>query len=76
MAAQLQSELVVIRRKQVEARTGLSRSAIYARIDPKSKYYDPTFPKPISLGTGAVGWLEHEVSSWISACIEASRRAA
>jgi Prophage CP4-57 regulatory protein (AlpA). len=32
MAAQIQSALTILRRKQVEARTGLSRSSIYARL--------------------------------------------
>ena len=60
----------ILRLKQVVERTGLSRSTIYDRIDPKSRRYDATFPKPIKLsgnkdGTGAVGWLESAVNKWI-----------
>lgn len=69
MSAQLNQALRILRRKQVEARTGLSRSTIYARI--KSK----TFPEPISLGGNAVGWIESELDGWLAAQIEKSRKA-
>jgi prophage regulatory protein len=49
----------ILRRKQVESRTGLSRSTIYLRIK------KGTFPKPIKLGERAVGWLEQEIDSWL-----------
>jgi prophage regulatory protein len=56
----------VIRRSELEVRIGLSRSTIYARLDPKSPHYDPTFPRPIDLGGGhAVGWLSYEVDEWL-----------
>lgn len=57
----------ILRRPQVEARTGLSRSTIYQRIK------DRTFPSPISLGSKAVGWLEHEIDDWLQQRIKASR---
>lgn len=69
MSAQLERALTILRRKQVEARTGLSRSTIYARI--KSQ----TFPAPVSLGGSAVGWIESELDAWLSAQIEKSRKA-
>ena len=58
MAAQNQTGLTIIRRKQVEARTGLSRSTIYAKLrrNPKRpNEFDPTFPRPVSIGPKAVG---------------------
>ena len=59
----------IIRLKQVIALTGLSRSTIYDRINPKSKRYDASFPKSIKLGStlqvGAVGWIESEIQAWI-----------
>ncbi len=78
MAAQIRAalELVILRRKQVEARTGLSRSTIDAKLQVGSDQYDPTFPKPVSLGAKAVGWIEHEVAGWLSAQIEKSRKTA
>jgi len=60
----------ILRLPIVKARTGLSRSTIYVRVS------DGTFPKPVSLGARAVGWLESEIDAWLSARIEASRRAA
>jgi len=57
----------ILRRPQVEARTGLSRSTIYARIQ------DGTFPRPILLGSRAVGWLEHEIDDWLDQRLKASR---
>jgi len=57
----------ILRRKQVEARTGLSRTAIYAGIS------DGTFPAPISIGSRSVGWIEAEVVAWIESRIKASR---
>jgi prophage regulatory protein len=54
----------ILRRKQVEARTGLSRSTIYARIKAG------TFPAPVSLGPRAVGWIENDVQRWLSDRIE------
>ncbi len=60
----------ILRRPQVEARTGLSRSTIYARMQ------DGTFPRPILLGSRAVGWLEHEIDDWLDQRIKASRPSA
>lgn len=60
---------VILRRKQVEARTGLARSTIYDRIK------CGTFPAPISLGEKAVGWIESEIDAWLTAQIEKSRKA-
>lgn len=71
MAAQLHDALalVILRRRQVEARTGLSRSGIYARIK------EGTFPAPVALGPRAVGWVDQEISAWIAGQIQASRAA-
>ena len=70
-------ETRILRRKQVESRTGLSRSTIYAKLrrNPKRPSdYDPTFPKPISVGAKAVGWIEAEVEAWLVAQINKSRK--
>ena len=78
MAAKTQPALTIIRRKQVEARTGLSRSSIYARMrhNPKRPTdYDPTFPVPVSIGAKAVGWIEAEIDAWLTAQVEKSRKA-
>jgi prophage regulatory protein len=57
----------ILRLPAVTARTGLSRSTIYLRIS------EGSFPKPINLGSRAVGWLESEVNDWLNQQIAASR---
>jgi prophage regulatory protein len=47
----------ILRRKQVQAETGYSRSTIYLRIS------EGLWPKPVSLGPRAVGWPAHEVEA-------------
>ncbi|MCK0510154.1 helix-turn-helix transcriptional regulator [Aromatoleum buckelii] len=76
MAAIKQSAPTILRRNQVETRTGLSRSTIYAKMRPNPKRpggFDPTFPKPIAVGARAVGWIEAEIDGWLAAQIEKSR---
>lgn len=78
MAKQIQAALTILRRKQVETRTGLSRSSIYAKLrrNPKRPAdFDPTFPRPVSVGAKAVGWIEAEIEEWIAAQIQNSRMA-
>lgn len=73
MTTQLTSVLIMLRLKQVIERTGLSRSTIYAKLDSKSKQYDPSFPSQVSLGVGAVRWVDAEVHAWIEQCVSSSR---
>lgn len=54
-----------LRRHEVEARTGLGRSTIYAMMA------QGAFPKPIKLGARAVAWPESEIAAWLE-----SRKAA
>lgn len=65
----------IIRLPIVKARTGLSRSTIYDRINSKSAHYDPSFPRPISLGARSIGWVEAEIEKWISERVENNRKA-
>lgn len=67
MSRPIQPRLIVLRRRQVEARTGLGRSSIYALIA------GGQFPTPIRLSANTVGWLEHEIDGWISERAKASR---
>ena len=60
----------ILRLPAVKTRTGLSRSTIYLRVS------QGTFPRPVSLGGRAVGWVEAEVQEWLQRQIEASRKAA
>ena len=56
-----------LRLPEVLVRTGLSRSTIYVRLD------QGCFPRPVSLGARAVGWIEAEVDEWMRDRIAASR---
>ena len=49
----------ILRRREVEARTGLSRSTLYAQMA------EGAFPKPVRLGKRAVGWTESTISEWL-----------
>ncbi|WP_288408764.1 helix-turn-helix transcriptional regulator [Acinetobacter soli] len=55
----------IIKIKEVIAVTGVSRSVIYEKLNPQSKCYDATFPKPIKLSVNCVGWSALEVNQWI-----------
>lgn len=57
--------LVILRRREVEARTGLGCSTIYEGIKAG------TFPAPIQLGPKSVGWLSHEIDAWLAARVAA-----
>lgn len=67
MTQQRPHPVMILRRKQVEQRTGLSRSTIYLRVA------QGNFPKVVSLGARAVGWLESEIEEWLNSRVELSR---
>ena len=60
----------VLRLKQVLDRVGLSRSTIYDRMNPASPRYDHSFPKPMKIGSSAVGWLESSINKWIESLVD------
>lgn len=60
-------EPAILRRPQVQQRTGLSRSTLYQYIK------DGEFPKSIALGPRSVGWLESDISDWIAERVTISR---
>lgn len=55
----------ILRRPDVEARTGLSRSTIYLMMSRGE------FPKPVRLGQRAVGWPEVIISEWLNSRTQA-----
>ena len=57
MVHQSATAFTILRRKQVQAETGYSRSTIYLRI------VQGLWPKPVSLGPRAVGWPAREVAA-------------
>jgi len=58
----------ILRLPEVIKRTGIKRSTIYLKMQLDE------FPQSISLGARSCGWLESDIDSWISSCIENSRR--
>ncbi|MGV8887084.1 MAG: helix-turn-helix transcriptional regulator [Pseudomonas sp.] len=54
----------LLRRRDVEQKTGKSRAAIYADIRAG------TFPKPVPIGLNSVAWLEAEIDQWIANRLE------
>jgi prophage regulatory protein len=63
--------LNVLKAPGVSKKTGRSRSSIYNAIDPASRYYDETFPRPIRTGAKSIGWIESEVDAWIASRAQA-----
>lgn len=51
----------ILRRPEVEARTGLSRSTLYDWMKAGE------FPRPVALGARLVGWRETDVQAWLEA---------
>ncbi len=49
----------LLRRPEVEARTGLSRSTIYDWMKRSE------FPAPVALGTRLVAWRESDIEGWL-----------
>ncbi|MDH6150606.1 MULTISPECIES: helix-turn-helix transcriptional regulator [Paraburkholderia] len=58
---------ILISRRRVSQICGMERSAIYERIARGD------FPKPVTIGTAAVRWIEAEVVAWVQQQIDASR---
>lgn len=65
----LDQSMRLIRLTDVRAKTGLSRSSIYARMDANSKGYDQSFPATVNLGGRSVAWVEAEIDAWIASKI-------
>ncbi|MDP1637902.1 MAG: AlpA family transcriptional regulator [Candidatus Nitrotoga sp.] len=65
-----QPQTALIRRKEVERLTALSRSRIYDLMK------QGTFPKPVRLGAMSVAWEENLVRNWIADRIADSRKTA
>lgn len=56
-----QYQTLIIRRHELLKRFGISNNSLYTKIN------EGTLPPPISLGSRAVGWLEHELDSVLAA---------
>ena len=61
---------VLLRCVEVQQRTGLSRSSLYARMNPADPAYDNSFPLPVNVSAKGScvsnRWIAHEVDAWIA----------
>ena len=55
----------LLRRRQVEEITGLSRSSIYRLMQ------DGEFPRPVKVGPAAVRWRASDITAWLESRPEA-----
>lgn len=44
---------------------GLGSTLFYDKQNPKSPYYDPSFPVAVALGGRSVGYYRHELDAWM-----------
>ncbi len=61
--------VTLLRCTDVQTRTGLSRSSVYARMNPSDPAYDENFPVPLNISAkGGVSnrWIASEVDAWIA----------
>jgi len=66
MAKEVKKAHAILRRKTVQARTGLSRSSLYSLMKLR------LFPQSIKISSRAVGWLESDIDDFIASRIAAS----
>jgi prophage regulatory protein len=59
----------ILRLPDVKVRAGLGTTALYSRMR------EGAFPRPVSLGGRAVGWLESDIDDWIESRVATSRSA-
>lgn len=55
----------LVRLPELMVLTGMSRSAIYAAMDPNGKAFDPDFPPRLALGGRAVAWRFSSVMTFV-----------
>ncbi|MCY6411855.1 AlpA family phage regulatory protein [Acinetobacter sp. VNH17] len=51
--------------KKVVGFIGVCHSTIYEMMDENSPYYDPTFPKKVTISKKRIGWSVWEIHQWI-----------
>lgn len=63
----------LVRLPELLKMTGLSRSTVYNLMNPKSKYHDPSFPKPAELTPfgRSKAWSRLEVEAWMLSRLDA-----
>ena len=61
----------VLRLQEVLDLISISRASHFAKLDKESKSYDPTYPKPISVGKRSMRYVEKEIVEWLTMQMEA-----
>ena len=56
----------LLRRREVEWITGMSRASIYRQMQ------EGDFPRPVKVGSTAVRWKESDIAAWIESRPEAT----
>lgn len=59
---------LLIRMRELSKMLNYGESTLYDKLNPKSKYYDPDFPRPIALSNsprGAKAWRVSAVEAWL-----------
>lgn len=68
----------VLRKKDLARKLSCSESTIDNRLNPKCRWHDETFPRPVPLGAGgrrsAKGWVEYLVDEWLESRVESAHR--
>lgn len=51
---------------EVDSLVNISKSTRYAKQDPKSPQYDPSWPLPVRLSARSTGYLVSEIEAWLA----------
>ncbi|CAI8918571.1 helix-turn-helix transcriptional regulator [Methylocaldum szegediense] len=60
------TKLEILRPAEARKITGLGKTQFAEKQNPKSKYFDPTFPVAVALGCRSVGYYRHELEQWLA----------
>jgi prophage regulatory protein len=64
----------LLSRQDLERTLRIGKTAVFERLNPRSRRFDPDFPRPIELGgPNSKRWVKSEVEEYIDRKIEASR---
>lgn len=57
----------LIRKSDVLGKLQISKSTLHAKLDPRSPYHDPSFPRPIYLNGSRIPlWSEQALDEWLN----------
>lgn len=51
--------------KEVSYRVGVARATVYRMVWRARECQEPSFPLPVQIAPGRIGWHEHEIDAWI-----------